>query len=110
MPRQEWLTYYAREFNACEVNSTYYALPKPSNVKAMVDRTGEGFLFSIKANQEMTHRREDASVLELSCQVLEPVISAGKLDSAAEKTFIFANNHWRGRAVSAIRQPRIMLD
>jgi uncharacterized protein YecE (DUF72 family) len=26
-----------------------------------------------------------------------------KLDSIAEKTFIFANNHWRGRAGSTIR-------
>ena len=33
-----------------------------------------------------------------------------KLDSMAEKTFIFANNHWRGQAGSAIRQLRMMLD
>jgi len=33
-----------------------------------------------------------------------------KLDRVAEKTFIFATNHWRGQAVSTIRQPRVMLD
>jgi len=33
-----------------------------------------------------------------------------KLDSVAEKTFVFANNHWRGQAVSTIRQLRVMLD
>jgi hypothetical protein len=27
-----------------------------------------------------------------------------------EKTFVFANNHWRGQAVSTIRQLRLMLD
>jgi len=32
------------------------------------------------------------------------------LDSVAEKTFVFANNHWRGQAVSTIRQLRITLD
>ena len=232
-PKGEWLTYYAREFNTCEVNSTYYALPKPSNLKAMAEKTKEGFLFSIKANQEMTHKREDnASVFRFFYQALEPIISAGKLgcilaqfpysfkpnrsswdylrlfrerlgelpviiefrnaqwlssemfdwlrhldlgfccvdepqlpnllpplaeatskigyirfhgrnsakwwqhehayerydysytpqelsewlprihklDSTAEKTFIFANNHWRGQAVSTIRQLRVMLD
>jgi uncharacterized protein YecE (DUF72 family) len=31
MPKRDWLTYYAREFNACEVNSTFYALPGPAN-------------------------------------------------------------------------------
>ncbi len=233
MSKREWLTYYAREFNTCEVNSTFYALPKPTNLKAMAEKTGEGFLFSIKANQEMTHRRKDnASVFKAFCQALEPIISAGKLgcilaqfpysfrpnrynwdylrlcreqlgelpvviefrnaqwlreeifdwlrhldlgfccvdepqlpnllpplaeattrisyirlhgrnsakwwhheqayerydysytpqelsewlpkirklDSVAEKTFIFANNHWRGQAVSTIRQLRVMLD
>lgn len=80
MPKREWLIYYAREFNCCEVNSTYYAIPRPSTLKAMAEKTGEDFLFAIKANQEMTHKREDnASVFQAFCQVLEPVISAGKL-------------------------------
>jgi len=233
MPKGEWLTYYAREFNTCEVNSSFYALPKPSSLKAMEKKTGEGFLFCFKANQEMTHQRDDnASVFKAFCQVLGPIITAGKLgcilaqfpysfgfnrhnwdylslfkerlgelpvviefrnarwlrsevfdwlrqnelgfccvdepplpnllpplaeattkisyvrfhgrnsakwwqheqayerydysytpqelsewlpkiqklDSVAEKTFIFANNHWRGQAVSTIRQLRLMLD
>ena len=33
-----------------------------------------------------------------------------KLDSIAERSFIFANNHWRGQAVSTIRQLRTVLD
>jgi len=33
-----------------------------------------------------------------------------KLDSIAEDPFIFANNHWRGQAVSTTRQLRVMLD
>ena len=33
-----------------------------------------------------------------------------KLDRVAEKTFVFANNHWRGQAIGTIRQLRIMLD
>lgn len=233
MPKREWLTYYAREFDTCEVNSTFYALPKSSSLKAMAEKTGEGFLFCFKANQEMTHQRGDnAPIFEAFCQVLEPIITAGKLgcilaqfpysfgfdrcnwdylelckerlgelpvviefrnahwlrsevfdwlrhhelgfccvdepplpnllppvaeataqigyvrfhgrnsakwwqheqayerydysytpeelsdwlpkiqklDSMAEKTFIFANNHWRGQAVSTIRQLRLMLD
>jgi uncharacterized protein YecE (DUF72 family) len=33
-----------------------------------------------------------------------------ELDSATEKTFVFANNHWRGQAVNTIRQLRMMMD
>jgi uncharacterized protein YecE (DUF72 family) len=44
MPKQEWLVYYAHEFNTCEINSTFYALPKLSSIKAVIEKTGEGFL------------------------------------------------------------------
>ena len=71
--RGEWIICYAREFDTFEVNLPFYALPKPSSLKAMAEKTGESFLFSFKA-------------------------------------FIFANNHWRGQAVSTIRQLRLMLD
>jgi Uncharacterized conserved protein len=48
MPQREWLSYYAREFNALELNFTFYALPKLSVLEAMIDKTGEGFLFSVR--------------------------------------------------------------
>ena len=80
MPRREWLSYYAREFNALELNSTFYAIPKLSVLEAMVGKTGEGFSFSIKANQEMTHQRQqDNRVFETFVHMLQPFIDAGKL-------------------------------
>jgi uncharacterized protein YecE (DUF72 family) len=39
MPRRDWLGYYAREFNALELNSTYYALPKLYVLEAMIHKT-----------------------------------------------------------------------
>ncbi len=98
MPKREWLSYYAREFNACEINSTYYALPKPSSLQAMAEKTGEGFLFSIKANKKMTHQREDnSSIFKAFCQVLEPIISAGKLGCILAQfpySFRFNRHNW----------------
>ncbi len=80
MPRQEWLHYYAREFNALELNSTYYAIPPISIVKNIIARTGEGFLFSVKANQEMTHgRQNENAVFTAFLHMLHPFIDAGKL-------------------------------
>lgn len=55
--RQDWLLYYAREFNALELNSTFYALPRVSVIESMVRKTGEDFLFSVKAPQKLTHER-----------------------------------------------------
>jgi uncharacterized protein YecE (DUF72 family) len=80
MPRREWLSYYAHEFNSLELNSTFYALPKPSVLEAMIAKTGEGFLFSVKANQEMTHQRQrDSRIFAAFVHMLQPFIDAGKL-------------------------------
>jgi len=73
-------------------------LPKPLSLKAMAEKTGEGFLFSIKANQEMTHQREgNAAVFKAFCQVLEPIISAGKLGCILAQfpySFRFNRDNW----------------
>src|SRR4030043_195855 len=75
MPRQEWLRHYAREFNALELNSTYYAIPQLSVLKNMIAKTGDGFLFSVKANQEMTHTRQNENVAFAAfVQMLHPFI------------------------------------
>lgn len=80
MPKREWLLYYAREFNACEINATYYALPKPATMEAMVGKVGGGFLFSVKANRQMTHELEgDGEVFKLFREVLAPLIERGRL-------------------------------
>lgn len=80
MPRREWLTYYSREFKALELNSTFYAFPKLSTLDAMISKTGEDFVFSVKANQEMTHKRQrNKEVFTAFKKMLEPFINAGKL-------------------------------
>jgi len=98
MPKREWLIYYAREFNACEINSSFYALSKPSSLKAMAEKTGDEFLFCFKANQGMTHQREDnASIFKAFCLVLEPIITAGKLGCILAQfpfSFRFNRHNW----------------
>lgn len=80
LPRREWLGYYSREFNALELNSTYYALPKISVIESMVRRTGDGFRFAVKANQEMTHvRKSGAGLFKSFIGVLQPMLEAGRL-------------------------------
>jgi uncharacterized protein YecE (DUF72 family) len=58
MPRSQWLNFYSKEFNALELNSTYYVIPKASSIESMIDKTGEGFLFAVKAHQSISHERQ----------------------------------------------------
>ena len=80
LPRKDWLSYYAKEFNALELNSTYYAIPRISTIESMVKSTGEAFLFAVKANQEMTHvRQQGAGLFKAFRNVLKPLTEADKL-------------------------------
>ncbi len=80
MPKKDWLLYYAREFITCEINATYYALPKPVVMESMASKTGDGFLFSVKANKQMTHERgNNADVFKVFREMLRPLIERGKM-------------------------------
>lgn len=98
MQQRDWLSYYAREFNTCEINSTYYAIPSAAVLKSMADKTGEDFMFAIKANQEMTHQRQDSSVIcQAFRQALEPLVVAGKLGCILAQfpySFDYTSQNW----------------
>jgi uncharacterized protein YecE (DUF72 family) len=97
LPSREWLCFYARDFNTCEINSTYYALPPPGVMKALADKTGPGFLFTVKANQEMTHQREGKNVCSDFCRCLDPMVKAGKLGCVLVQfpySYDFNNKNW----------------
>jgi uncharacterized protein YecE (DUF72 family) len=75
----DMLAHYAQHFDTVEVNSTYYRIPHPLVLHKMEQKTGAGFEFVIKANQEMTHKSSQDPALYRSFQeVLEPIKEAGK--------------------------------
>ncbi|MGA8532933.1 MAG: DUF72 domain-containing protein [Candidatus Tumulicola sp.] len=51
----EMLPFYAREFCAVEIDSSYYGVPAPRTVESMAARTPAGFRFSFKVPQTITH-------------------------------------------------------
>ena len=58
LSKNEWLTFYAKEFNTLEINYTYYRMPTTKTLAGMARKTPSEFLFTIKTPQEMTHTRE----------------------------------------------------
>lgn len=55
LSEKEFLKYYGTKLNAVEINNTFYRLPKESVVKSWGDQVPEGFRFSVKASQKITH-------------------------------------------------------
>lgn len=66
LPPRQWLTRYAREFSALELNATFYRLPRPEAVERWRDEVPPGFTFAAKGSRFLTHMkrlREPAAAL-----------------------------------------------
>jgi uncharacterized protein YecE (DUF72 family) len=53
----DFLPYYSERFSIVEVDSTFYASPRPSMVQGWRDKTPDGFQFSLKVPQTITHEK-----------------------------------------------------
>src|SRR5882757_1036247 len=51
----DYLAFYAEHFPTVEVDSTFYACPSARTVANWEARTPEGFIFSVKVPQAITH-------------------------------------------------------
>jgi uncharacterized protein YecE (DUF72 family) len=71
----EMLTLYAKIFDTIEVDSTFYAIPPSSTIENWYKKTPDGFTFSLKMPQEITHEHELSEksyiVLENFCEKIK---------------------------------------
>lgn len=51
----DFLTHYATRFEAVEIDGSFYRIPNESTVDGWRDKTPEGFRFTLKASQRITH-------------------------------------------------------
>jgi uncharacterized protein YecE (DUF72 family) len=64
LKRNQWLAHYAQTFSAVELNASFYRLPMQNMLKGWAKRTPENFQFSVKAWQQITHRKRLADCAE----------------------------------------------
>lgn len=67
----DFLEVYAKAFDTVEIDSTFYAIPSANAVEGWRKRAPEGFTYSLKLPQEITHQqrlRESEDVLERFCE------------------------------------------
>jgi len=72
-------------FNAVELNFTYYSMPYEKTMLSLVERSPEGFIFSVKLNKQFTHEfsdldKEDFKILASNFKKgISPLQESGKL-------------------------------
>jgi uncharacterized protein YecE (DUF72 family) len=57
MRAADYLSFYAEHFQTVEVDATFYGCPSARTVKNWAARTPDGFLFSVKVPQVITHEK-----------------------------------------------------
>lgn len=81
-PAARMLAYYASQLNSVEVNFTFRQLPTEKQLTGWLDAAPEGFRFSFKAPQAITHLkrlRECGDALAALNGALQPAERAGKM-------------------------------
>ncbi|MCP4602515.1 MAG: DUF72 domain-containing protein [Proteobacteria bacterium] len=114
LSRKTWLSYYAEQFAALELNFSYYCMPKPGQLASMIERTGGKVEFAIKAHRSMTHERtaSDADYSEFLGAVKE-LRQADRLGSVlAQFPYSFRQNEqnrvYLSRLVERIGSPLVL--
>jgi len=82
LPSKKFLEYYATRLNSVEVNYTFRSFPRRTSIDAWLAQTSDGFRFSFKAPQRITHfqRLQDCRpTLEAFAGAIAPVAEAGRL-------------------------------
>ncbi len=80
LARQKQLAFYAQEFNAVELNFTYYRMPTSEQLQKMAAQTPADFRFSVKAHQDITHKRtQDLATFAQFREALQPLQQNDKL-------------------------------
>ena len=57
MKSRDFLSYYATQFSAVEIDSTFYGCPSANTVSNWAARTPENFIFSVKVPQIISHEK-----------------------------------------------------
>lgn len=53
---KKFLSFYAGKLDAVEIDSTFYRMPNAPTLEQWIAQTHDGFRFSLKASQKITHR------------------------------------------------------
>ena len=83
LKRKDFLSYYASQFNALEINNTFYNMPTADRLLSFWKRSEGRLQFSVKANRMLTH--EVGAAWELDAALFLHAVS-----SLAEKSSLCA--------------------
>jgi uncharacterized protein YecE (DUF72 family) len=76
LPHAKELTYAAEHLTSIEINGTFYRTQTPATFRKWASEVPDGFVFSVKGHQRVTHRRE----LKDAGESIEHFLNSGVLE------------------------------
>jgi len=76
LPKQKWFAFYQEHFSTVELNAPFYRWPSTETVRRWIREARSGFVYSVKVNQLITHRKrfhETESLVQDFYRLLEPM-------------------------------------
>lgn len=77
MPKNQYLAYYASQFDTVEVNTSFYAIPSPSTLINWVESVPAGFTYVLKFPRAITHDRRLVDCADLTRAFLDALRALG---------------------------------
>jgi len=82
----EMLSFYAQYFRIVEINSKYYAIPKPNYFEGIVEDTSTDSRFKVIAHNDMTYGRNyNKSVFDQFEEAIQPLVEAKRSNNVLMK-------------------------
>lgn len=78
LPASKMLPFYATQFGAVEINNTFYRMPEAKTLAKWAGEVPEGFRFSLKAPQRITHQKRLADTDDDVRYLFEAAASLGE--------------------------------
>ncbi|RVT90353.1 DUF72 domain-containing protein [Sphingomonas crocodyli] len=72
MARRYWFAFYARHFDAVEINASFYRLPSPELFERWRHQAPEGFCCAVKANRYLTQSKKLKDCVEPIARMMSP--------------------------------------
>ena len=88
LKRKDFLSYYATQFNALELNNTFYNMPTAERLLSFWERSQGQLQFSVKANRLLTHEA-GADWTQNANQFIQAVSPLAEKDSLCAVLFQF---------------------
>ncbi len=78
--KEDCLTFFSREFDTVEINSSFYRMPTYHTFEMWREKSSSKFIFSVKLNQYLTHRKRLIIDEESQAYLKEFLVRAQELE------------------------------